>query len=141
VLAEKLAHYCLLAGEQALASFDSDAALRLFRRGLEAKGQAADDAETAWLRFGVARAMVPRPSVFFYYAGDGEGGTADAFAALTAAYEYFERTGDANSAIRVAEHPLVPVFVNVVVASTRQYSLDLLFWGYLRYHPLSEKAL
>jgi hypothetical protein len=33
------------------------------------------------------------------------------------------------------------VFVNVVVVPTLQYSLDLLFWGYLQYHPSSKNAL
>jgi transposase len=40
-----------------------------------------------------------------------------------------------------ADGAVPTVFVNVVVASTLQYSLDLLFWGYRQYHPSSKNAL
>jgi hypothetical protein len=103
---ERIARYSLLGGEQALASFDAEAAPRHFERGLGAKGPAADDAETAWLRFGLARALFPTP--FFTLATEEEPPEAGgrAFAALASAFDCFVRVGDAASAAKVAEHPL-----------------------------------
>jgi predicted ATPase len=53
----KLARYCLLAGERALASNAHEEALRHFQRGVDAKEGQPIDAETASLLFGLGRAQ------------------------------------------------------------------------------------
>ena len=53
---EKLAHFALLAGEEALEKFAYEEAMGYFQRGLEAKEGRATDAETAALLFGYSRA-------------------------------------------------------------------------------------
>jgi hypothetical protein len=100
---EKLARYCFLAGEQALASYAPEAARRHFLAGLEAKGPGANDAQTAWLRFGLARTIFPPASSPF--AMDVEPGSG-AYAAASAAYAFFLQAGDVGSALKVAAWPL-----------------------------------
>jgi DNA-binding SARP family transcriptional activator len=101
----KVARYSLLAGEQALTLFDGEAALHHFERGLEVKGVLANDVETAWLRFGLARALLPIPPYPLAFLLESNGEDTRGFTALAAAFQYFEETGDADSAARVAEHP------------------------------------
>ncbi len=106
VPAARLARYCLLAGEQAIENYDREAALRFFRLGIDAKGPAADDDEMAWLRFGVARAVVSLP--LFGLGIEREGlRLPGAWAELVAAYEHFRKAGDTTSALTIASYPLV----------------------------------
>ena len=104
--AERLARFSLLAGEQELKNRAYGEALPFFQRGLAAKGPGTNDAETAWLRFGLAQAL---PKDYFNYYSETEysGGDPSAFAELSSAYEYFVKAGDVDAAVEVAAHPLV----------------------------------
>ncbi|MFQ6025972.1 MAG: helix-turn-helix transcriptional regulator [Dehalococcoidia bacterium] len=97
---ERLAHYSLLAGERALATYAYEEALGHFERGLRAKqvalagAEPATDNETATLWFGMGRA----------YGSTGQ--HLDAWTALSRAFDYYEEAGDTAMAVVVAEHPL-----------------------------------
>jgi len=92
-----------VAGEKALAAYAYEEALAHFERGLEAKGvllEGADsppDAEAAALLFGLGRAKLAAlgPAV-------SQQGVED----LGRAFDFYDKTGDAASAVAVAEFPL-----------------------------------
>ena len=101
---EKLIRYSLSAGEQALAAYAYEEALRHFERGLTAKGvpqssdEPASDAEAATLLFGLGRAQSAtlerrqRP---------------EAIATMLRAFDYYAEAGDVDLAVAVAGDPLL----------------------------------
>ena len=95
---EKLVHYSLLAGEQALAAYAYEDALTYFERGLVARDitlsgtKAASDEESAALLFGLARAQ----SATFERHQLGK-----VFTTLSRAFEYYAEAG--NGAQSVAD--------------------------------------
>jgi ATP/maltotriose-dependent transcriptional regulator MalT len=100
---QKQVHYSLLAGEQALAAYAWEEALEYFQRGLKAKGVAltsttpAEDAETAALLFGLARAHSDTT-----LRGDQ---VIETFAILRRAFEYYDEVGNIARAVAAAEFP------------------------------------
>jgi len=99
---EKLVHYSLLAGEQALAAYAWEEAQAHFERALLAKGvplssqDPAKDTDAAALLFGLARAqmaMVQRHEIL------------QAADSLRRAFSYYADTGDGERAVEIAEYP------------------------------------
>lgn len=99
---EKLVHYALLAGDQALAAYAWEEALAYFQGGLHARGIALDsrepvqDAQAAALLFGLGRtqaATVDRLQL------------QQAIGNLHCAFAYYEQAGDVIRAVAVAAHP------------------------------------
>ncbi len=107
--AGKVAHYSRIAGEQALASFATEEAMRHFRTGLVGGATACDETETAWLRFGLARTLAPPPYPSLAFATDDADGRNEAFSALSAAFDHFVTVGDVGSALTVAQYPMARV--------------------------------
>ncbi len=102
---QKLCRFAQLAGDQAFAAFSPLEAVVHFRAGLAAKGSCPADAESAWLRFGLAKVLLP---AYGHIGVDHEGAQClGAFAELQAAFEYFEKSADAEAAAKVAQLPLV----------------------------------
>ncbi|HIM79506.1 MAG TPA: hypothetical protein EYM54_05340, partial [Dehalococcoidia bacterium] len=96
---EKLVHYSLLAGEQAIASYAYEDALAHFERGLAGKGveltgtEPAPDAESAALLSGLGRAELgtrERQTLF------------QALPILTRAFDYYVAAGDSEQAVAIA---------------------------------------
>lgn len=96
---EKLVHYSLLAGEQAIASYAYDDALAHFERVLAGKGveltgtEPAPDAESAALLSGLGRAELgtrERQTLF------------QALPILTRAFDYYVAAGDSEQAVAIA---------------------------------------
>ncbi len=100
---DKLVHYSLLAGEQALDYYAYEDALTHFERGLVTRNislsgtEAASDEEAASLLFGLARAK--SATVERYQ-------LEDAFANLSRAFEYYAHAGRVAQAVAVAEFPI-----------------------------------
>ncbi len=99
---EKLIHYSFSAGEQALAAYAYEEALRHFQRGLTAKGvpqtgnDPATDGEAAAFLFGLGRAQ----------AATGERRLRPvAVATMRRAFDYYAEAGDVDRAVAVAEDP------------------------------------
>jgi DNA-binding SARP family transcriptional activator len=103
---ESLTRYSLLAGEQELKDRAYEEALVHFQTGLAAKGSGMNDTETAWLRFGLARAL-PKAQFTAIFEVEFAGGDTGAFAELSAAFGHFVQAGDVDSAVKVAAYPLV----------------------------------
>jgi DNA-binding SARP family transcriptional activator/tetratricopeptide (TPR) repeat protein len=95
--ADKLVHYSLLAGETALAAHVPEQALAHFQRGLDAKGDATTDDETAVLLFGLGRAQVATLEPH-------ELGLA--VASLRRAFDHYAATGNVSEAAAVAGYQL-----------------------------------
>ena len=102
---EKLVHYSLLAGEQAIASYAYEDALDYSERGLVARDidlsgpEPANDEEAAALLFGLARAK----------SATGVGHQLfEAFSALSRAFEYYAGAGSVAQAVAAAEFPIAP---------------------------------
>ncbi|MFQ6028623.1 MAG: AAA family ATPase [Dehalococcoidia bacterium] len=99
---EKLVHYSRLAGEQALAVYAHDEALRHFECALVAKQIAltgrepAKDAEVARLVFGLGCA----------HAGFSTRDMQEAINVLGRAFDYYAEAGDADLSVAIAEYPL-----------------------------------
>jgi predicted ATPase len=98
----KLAHYSLLAGEQALASYAWEEALQYFQQGLMAKGvrltgtEPAEDAQTAAFLFGLGRAQaatLPRQQL-----------REAAVTTFRRALDYYIGAEDVDRAVAIAEH-------------------------------------
>jgi predicted ATPase len=100
--AEKLVQYSLLAGEKALAAYAWEEALQHFQRGLEGKGirlqgiEPAEDAETAALLFGLARAQLATLE---------RHEMREAMPSLRRAFDHYIQAGDIAQAIAVVEYP------------------------------------
>ena len=100
---EKSAHYSLIAGERALATYAREDSIAHFERGLISRGIAlsgaeiAPDGEAAALLFGLARAR----------SGEGIGHQlVEAFNTLSRAFEYYSASGDVAMAVAAAEFPI-----------------------------------
>ncbi|HEU0020248.1 MAG TPA: AAA family ATPase [Dehalococcoidia bacterium] len=91
---DRLVAYSLKAGERALAAYAPEEALGFFQRALAAKEKQGMDAETAQLRFSLARAQASMAQHM------------DAWANLSRALDYYLAEGDAEHAVIVAEYPL-----------------------------------
>ena len=91
---EKMIHYSLLAGEQALSTYAHEEALAHFERALAAKGGAQMDAETASLLFGIGRAKMA--TLVRHRFGE-------AVAQLHRAFDAYVEMGDVARAVNVAE--------------------------------------
>ena len=91
--AEKLVHYALLAGEQALAAFAYAEALVLFERALEIKRSLPVNEETAALLFGLGRAQIGTLKV---------DQLDQAVATLGRAFDYYAGVSDVDRAVTVA---------------------------------------
>ena len=98
----KLAHYSLLAGERALATYAWEEALQYFQQGLMAKGvrltgtEPAEDAQTAAFLFGLGRAQaatLPRQQL-----------REAAVTTFRRALDYYIGAEDVDRAVAIAEH-------------------------------------
>ena len=100
---EKLVHYSLMAGEQALAAYSYEEALTHFEVGLAARDislsgtEAPSDGEAADLLFGLARAKSATG------VGDQR---VDMFATLSRAFDYYVQAGNVARAVAAAEFPI-----------------------------------
>jgi predicted ATPase len=97
---ERLIHYSLRAGEDALSSYAFEEAIGFFERGLAAHGPEHEDRQRADLLFGIGRAQVTTLA------------DADLQAAvdtLNGAFDIYNSLGDTARAVAVAEYP-VPYF-------------------------------
>ena len=95
--AEKLVHYCRIAGEQALASIAMEEALVHFECALAARGDDPIDDEIAALRIGRGRANGALRNA------------GEAVRDLTAAFDYYEKAGRNEDAVTVARYPVTAV--------------------------------
>ena len=96
---EKLVHYSLLAGEQALGTFAWEEALTYFSRGLAAKEREPMDAERAALLFGLGRAQAATLESRRF---------GEALASLGRAFDYYAEVGDVERAVAIAQSPTLP---------------------------------
>jgi DNA-binding CsgD family transcriptional regulator len=94
---EHLAHYSLVAGDAAFSRLGYEEALEHYGRGARAREAGPLDRENALLLFGLGRtrALLQRT----------ESDLSAAFGNLSVAFDYFQRTGDIESAVRVGEVP------------------------------------
>ena len=91
---EKMVHYCILAGEQAMAAHSHEEALNHLQRALVAKeGQPLDEV-TANLLFSVGRAQAALLR------------TGEAAISMTQAFDYYVETKDVPRAVEVAAWPV-----------------------------------
>jgi DNA-binding CsgD family transcriptional regulator len=95
---DKLVHYSLLAGEQALAGYAPEEALSYFQRGLAAKEGQPLDSETAALWFGLGRAQL---ATFDSHQ------MPEAVDSLNCAFDYYVQAGDVTRAVAIAEYPFL----------------------------------
>ena len=96
---EKLVHYSLLAGEQALATYAWEEALGHFQRGINANQGQPVDADTAAVLFGLGRAQaatLERQRI------------QQVVDTLSQAFDYYAAAGDSDRAVAVAEYPFYP---------------------------------
>ena len=99
----KLAHYSLLAGDQALASYAYEDALTHFERGLAERNialagtEVAPDEEAAALLFGLARAQTAT------FAGPQ---LVEVFLNLSRAFEYYSESANVPMMVAAAEFPI-----------------------------------
>ena len=94
----KLAHYALMAGEQALAVYAYEEALEHFQRALELKEDQPMDDEMAALLFGLGRCYILNIGSSFREARRPQSFFARAF-------NYYLEAGDIPQAVAVAEYP------------------------------------
>ena len=95
---ERLVKYLVLAGEQALNTYAYEEALEYFRRALEAKGEAEQDDQLASILFGLGRSQVATAQRHEMQS---------AVETLTRAFDYYEKEGDVETALQVAEYPVM----------------------------------
>ena len=101
--AEKLVHYSLLAGEQALATYAYEDALAHFERGLICRNiplsgpDNAPDEEAAAMLFGLARSKSATAETHRI---------GEAFAELSRAFYYHTEAGNVAEAVAIAEFPI-----------------------------------
>lgn len=95
----KLVRYSLLAGERALATYAHEEAVTHFQRALNSKEGQPMDSEKAALLFGLGRSQLmtlPREQI------------QEAFATLSAAFDYYAEMGDVRRAVSVGTIPFLP---------------------------------
>ena len=95
---EKLVKYLILAGEQALSTYAYEEALGCFRHALDAKGESHADDRLASILFGLGRAQVATAQRHEMQ---------NAVETLTRAFDYYENAGDVETALRIAEYPVM----------------------------------
>ena len=95
---QKLVKYLILAGEQALNTYAYEEALGYFRQALSAKGETQSDDRLASILFGLGRAQVATAQRHEMQ---------NAVETLTRAFDYYEKTGDVETALQVAEYPVM----------------------------------
>lgn len=95
---DKLVKYLILAGEQALSTYAYEEALEYFRHALNAKGESQADDQLASILFGLGRAQVATAQRHEMQ---------NAVETLTRAFNYYEKTGDVETALQVAEYPVM----------------------------------
>ena len=95
---DKLVKYLTLAGEQALSTYAYEEALEYYRRALAAKGESQADDQLASILFGLGRAQVATAQRHEMQS---------AVETLTRAFDYYEKTDDVETALRVAEYPVM----------------------------------
>ena len=91
---EKMAYYCLRAGEQALSAHAHEDAVLLFRKGIDAKVKQPMDELHADLLFGFARAQISM--------GNSEGVEEN----FTRAFDYYLSEHNISKAVDVATYPV-----------------------------------
>ena len=95
---EKLVKYLVLAGEQALNTYAYEEALEYFRQALSAKGDTRSDDLLASILFGLGRAQVATAQRHEMQ---------NAVETLTRAFDYYEKAGDVETALQIAEYPVM----------------------------------
>ena len=95
---ERLVKYLILAGEQALNTYAYEEALGYFRQALDAKGESQADDQLASILFGLGRAQVATAQRHEMQ---------NAVETLTRAFDYYESIGDVETALQVAEYPVM----------------------------------
>ena len=96
---QSMVHYCILAGEQALAGYAHEEALRHFERALDAKKAQSMDSQTASILAGLGRAQaatLERHRI------------PEVMANLSRAVDYFAQAGDVERVVAIAEFPFYP---------------------------------
>ena len=95
---DKLVKYLILAGQQALSTYAYEEALEYFRQALAAKGESQADDQFASILFGLGRAQVATAQRHEMQ---------NAVETLARAFEYYEKAGDVETALQVAEYPVM----------------------------------
>jgi DNA-binding CsgD family transcriptional regulator len=119
---EKMVHYSRLAGDRALAVHAYDEARALFERALRDTGvpltgiMPAEDTESASLLSGLGRALA---AISDYHDNQ------KVLDNLARAFDFYEKTGDVNNALAVAEYPqyLMHEYQTAAVLVTRALAL------------------
>ena len=94
---EKLVYYSLLAGGKALGAYAYEEALAHFQRALDAKEGQPPDVETAAIFYGLGRAQAATRGRYEYQ---------EPLHNLRLAFDYYVETGDVETAVAVAQHPI-----------------------------------
>ena len=95
---DKLVKYLILAGGQALSTYAYEEALGYFRQALDAKGESQADDQLASILFGLGRAQVATAQRHEMQ---------NAVETLTRAFDFYEKMGDVEMALQVAEYPVM----------------------------------
>jgi tetratricopeptide (TPR) repeat protein len=112
---EPLVRYARIAGDDALSAHSYDAAHAYFRQALDAKGRVLDD-DAAWLHFGLARCEFATRERY---------DLDEALEHMRVAFTHFIATGDEQSAVAVAVHPVPYVYGSPEAADVAGLALDL----------------
>jgi predicted ATPase len=118
--ANKLVHYALLAGEQALATYAWEEALQYFEHAIATKQGQPMDAEMADLLFGLARAQFGTMQTHEI---------SEAAATLRRAFDYYYEVKDIPRAVAVAEFPIQGSSINLGRAELASRTLSLVTPG------------
>ena len=95
---DKLVKYLIMAGEQALSTYAYEEALEYFRQALNAKEESQVDDQLASILFGLGRAQVATAQRHEMQ---------NAVETLTRAFDFYEKMGDVEMALQVAEYPVM----------------------------------
>ena len=109
---EKLAHYSLVAGEQALHTYAYEDALAHFQRAQTAKKDKFEDAESASMYFGLGRAQIALDI------------RDEALGSLRRAFDFYAHAKDVTRAVEVASVPL-PAWATAQIPDILANALDL----------------
>ena len=95
---DRFVHYSLLSGEQELAAYAWEEAIRHFQQALDAKEGQPMDAETAALLFGLGRAIAVNAEAHLI---------SDGIDVLMRAFDFYAETDDVLSAVAIAQSPIL----------------------------------
>lgn len=95
---ETAAHYSLMAGEHALATYAWEAALDHFQRGLAANEDQDTESDKGALLFGLARAQTRSLERYRVH---------EAATTARSAFDYYVAVGDIPTALTIAEYPFI----------------------------------